>query len=632
VDLRIQTRILDLLVSYGIKGETDVAQIPYQAQKTQSFLGRTPHRTLRRATPESRGVASGHVRAFLQALERDTHSNLHTVLVLRHGMVIAEAAAPGYHVNTWALTHSMAKTITALAIGMLVDDGALTLDAKLVDLFREERPMMMSGRMKAITVRHLLTMSSGVTVFNEAASVAETTWVRSYLESSPTFDPGSRFHYNSMNSYILSAIVRKVTGQGLSELLTGRLWQPLDVRHAVWEYSPEGIEKGGWGLYLPPEDMAKLGQLLLNRGRWQGKPLVSEGWLQEMLSPAFVTDEAYGDYNYGYHIWLARDGSSYLFNGMLGQDIWVCPQNQIVVVVTAGNSELFQHSSTLRIIADYFGSNYHPKHYALAKNTLASQALRVAQKEFYRTRLWAKPLPKVGFWAGSVRRTLRLPIRPLPPQCREIEGTYLLAKNNTGMLPLFIRFMQNNHTAGLSRIVFSIEGEKMMISFLEGQADYTFEIGFYEHCLTELDFAGEKYLVAALGQFALNEDHEPVLKLSIQFPELPNTRQLKFFYTKRGMRIQCSELPGNHMVNSLLSTITDSGQKKSFLFNYFKTKLQSDTMQSRILQMISPQLFAERVELPALPEAPAIPEPHPKQVLPPPLRSDEKQGKKIAGS
>src|SRR5699024_4911566 len=136
-------------------------------------------------------------------------------------------------------------------------------------------------RFRSLTVRHLLTMTSGVD-FDEVGAVTEEDWVKCYFESGVRFEPGAEFAYNSMNSYLLSAIVRERTGQGLSQVLRPRVFVPLGFGRVHWETCPRGIEKGGWGLYLCPEDMAKIGQLLLQKGRWNGRQLVSEEFLREM--------------------------------------------------------------------------------------------------------------------------------------------------------------------------------------------------------------------------------------------------------------------------------------------------------------------------------------------------------------
>ena len=212
-----------------------------------------------RATPESQGVPSAHIADFLNALREDRTLDMHGVTVLRNGKVIAQAMFGAYDPNVWHITHSECKSITGLAIGMLIGEGKLSPDDRLIDLFAGRVGKLNALTHRNITVKHLLTMTSGVS-FNEAGSVTETDWVKCFFESAVPSEPGTSFNYNSMNTYLLSCVVRQVTGQGLTEYLTPRLFEPLGIENFFWEKCPMGNEKGGWGLYILPEDIAKIGR------------------------------------------------------------------------------------------------------------------------------------------------------------------------------------------------------------------------------------------------------------------------------------------------------------------------------------------------------------------------------------
>ena len=182
---------------------------------------------------------------------------------------------------------------------MLIDEGKLSLNDKIVDIFADRLNKLNKFTHRNITVRHLLTMTSGI-VFNVAGSVTENNWVKCFFESFLVSEPGKHFNYNSMNTYMLSAIVKTVSGHGLCEYLRPRLFEPLGIRNFYWEKCPMGIEKGGWGMYILPEDMLKIGQLLLNGGVWNGKRLISQEWIDAATSAQAAAPKSIGDFNYGY--------------------------------------------------------------------------------------------------------------------------------------------------------------------------------------------------------------------------------------------------------------------------------------------------------------------------------------------
>ena len=308
MDLRFQKRLLDLSIRMFVKGEGMPSPIKFAPQKTAILpaFPETAH-PFECASPEQVGLSEEYIKSYLSALEANREVNLHSLVVLRDGKLILSGSARPYSTLRPQLTYSMSKTVVAMAIGLLISEGKLSLDRRAYSLFPSSRlPALLSSRIKAITVEHLLTMQAGV-FFNEGGSVTEEDWVRSFFDSAVKFEPGTAFAYNSMNSYVLSAIVREVSGKSLNEFLEERLWKPLGITSHFWEKCPMGIEKGGWGLYLRPYDMAKLGQLMLDGGSFDGRRVLPRSWVHEMLrAHAEVPTEA-GNYNYGYQIctlWL----------------------------------------------------------------------------------------------------------------------------------------------------------------------------------------------------------------------------------------------------------------------------------------------------------------------------------------
>ena len=163
-------------------------------------------------------------------------------------------------------------------------------------------------------------MRAGV-IFGEAEALSEQDWVRAFLNSSLKGEPGTEFYYNSLNTYMLSAIVLRKTGKKLTDFLQERLFGPMGITDILWETCPSGIEKGGWGLYIRPEDIAKLGQLVMDEGMWHGQQLISAEYIRTATAAHASPPPELGDFDYGYQIWVGRKTPAFLFNGMLGQNV-----------------------------------------------------------------------------------------------------------------------------------------------------------------------------------------------------------------------------------------------------------------------------------------------------------------------
>ena len=613
MDILQQKKTLDLLYDFFVRGKTDPSRIPYIPAKCRTCGGEGVADFFPRATPEEKGVPSELITALLHDLEHNARVHMHAITVLCDGAVIAEANATPYDRRIPHLTHSMCKSITSLAIGFLYDEGRVELDTPVYRYFTGSQiPARLSGRMKSVTVRHLLTMTSGVS-FAEAGSVTEIDWVRAFFSADVKFEPGSRFAYNSMNTYILSALVRNQTGVGLTEYLRPRLFEPLGISDIFWEKCPLGTEKGGWGLYIAQEDLAKIGMLCLEGGIWGGRRLISKAWLDEATAEKVTVPEESGDFNYAYQIWTARNGSgSYLFNGMLGQNTWICPHNRIVIVANAGNGEFFQKGAMLAAFEARLGaSGFARSQTPLPRNRHAERVLRRAEQEFFETRAWVTPLPEPGRFARLMRRLRRLPLEPLPKLCRLLEGRVLrFPDNNSGILPTFVRLMQNNHSSGLREVRFAIEGERFFCIFDEGDgACYRVEVGFYRHARGRLSIRGEEYRIAACGGFTVDEDGRRLLKIDLCFTEIPHARRIKIFFDEDEPCLLLREVPGREVLDGLLRALPVNSPKSRGIVGFIRNRLNFDYILLKIYDKFEPKLIplpnpdTEGEALPLLPES-----------------------------
>ena len=353
------------LVLNMILGKTGGTRVDYFPQKPDFPFDAVYEQAFVRATPESQGISSDLFAALLRELDASKDTDMHHFMALCHGKVICECNFAPYPKGMWHITHSMCKSITGMAIGMLIEEGKLKLNENIYDIFSDHMNAFSKIFRPVITVENLLTMTSGVT-FNESGIVSGNDWLGSFLNASVNGKPGTEFQYNSLNTYVLSAIVTKRTGETLTEYLTPRLFGPLGITKYYWETCPKGITKGGWGLFICPEDMAKLGQLYLNHGIWHEKQIIPADWIRE--STTKQVDSIEGTYGYGYQIWMENRLNSFEFNGMLGQNVIVYPDLDMVIVTCAGNNELFQNNVMLDLIRDAFPQEYQASEYALPEN------------------------------------------------------------------------------------------------------------------------------------------------------------------------------------------------------------------------------------------------------------------------
>lgn len=566
------------LVLNMILGKTGGTRVDYFPQKPDFPFDAVYEQAFVRATPESQGISSDLFAALLRELDASKDTEMHHFMALRHGKVICECNFAPYPKGMWHITHSMCKSITGMAIGMLIEEEKLKLDENIYDIFPDHINAFSKIFRPVITVENLLTMTSGVT-FNESGIVSGNDWLGSFLNASVNGKPGTEFQYNSLNTYVLSAIVTKRTGETLTEYLTPRLFGPLGITKYYWETCPKGITKGGWGLFLCAEDMAKLGQLYLQRGKWNGQQLVSEYWIE--ISTARHLKTQNDTYGYGYQLWMEQRPGSFEYNGMLGQNVIIYPDMDMVLVTNAGNKEMFQDCIMLNIIRKYFPVNYHPAD-VLPENPLSYSLLKRLCGELENGENNNRSTSLRGGWKRNVvsrrkhsdkKYSYRISAAVDRPSdhhsfMRAVSGrTYVMEQQNIGIAPLFVQVFHNNMTDGISEISFTYDAGNFYVSFTEGEVIHKLPVGFGRAADGCVDLHGEHYLVATLGEFARDENDIPVLKLEVTFIEECVKRKVHiFFHEDNGIEIRWNETPGKKMILAGLSSITEE-LSGNFLYN-----------------------------------------------------------------
>lgn len=303
--------------------------------KTQNFL--------QHVTPESQGIASAAILQFIEAVESQIHE-FHSFILLRHGKVVAEGWWSPYGRAIPHMLFSLSKSFTSTAIGLAVAEGRFSIDDPVLSFFPDEKPAEMNEHWVAMRVRHLLSMSTGhaVDTMPPMIELSGGFWTKGFFEIPVVHPPGTHFLYNTGASYILSAILQKVTGMKLVDYLQTRLFEPLGITNATWEESPEGISTGGFGLNIKTEGIAAFGQLYLQKGMWESKQLVPQAWVEEATSSHISngtdpkSDWAQG---YGYQFWRCRH-NAYRGDGAFGQYCIVMPEQDAVLAITAGVADM----------------------------------------------------------------------------------------------------------------------------------------------------------------------------------------------------------------------------------------------------------------------------------------------------
>ena len=288
-------------------------------------------------------------------------NEVHSIIVVKDGNVVYERYEPGHEPEVRHIMWSASKTFTATAVGFAVQDGLLSVEDKVVRFFTdEELPAERSPWLEQMSIKNLLTMSSGIEPVHGGIPRygVDYDWAKTELNQPLYFEPGTRFRYDSYDSYLLSVIVSRVTGMRMDEYLDGKLFKPLGITGWFWETSPQNYSSGGWGLYIKPESFTKMGQFLLQEGTWNGKRLLSSEWVEEASqahlmqyagtdpTPEQLEEYAKDDKNcgYGYQCWRCP-GGGYRLDGAWGQYCFVYPDLNLVI-------SCFAHSNNTRLLKD----------------------------------------------------------------------------------------------------------------------------------------------------------------------------------------------------------------------------------------------------------------------------------------
>ncbi len=558
---------------------------PIEFDERKPLLSPNGERFFERVTPESCGIDSEYIRDYVRELCDDRRIGLHSIMLMRDGKVFFEATKRLQDEKYPKATFSECKSVVALAIGVLVTKGQLKLNEKVVNIFSDKASPMAKIVLGNLTVKHLLNMTSPVT-FGEAEAMVTKDWIKGYLNSDVEGSCGRKFKYNSLNTYMLSAIIIERTGMSLSEFLDSSIFGSLKITDYYWEKCPNGLEKGGWGLYIRREDMAKLGVLVMQKGVWNGKRLVSDRFLEEATKAKIAAPTEFGDYDYGYHIWSGRECDSFLFNGVYGQNLLGYRDSKIIIVSNCGNGDTFQQSPFFDITHKYFNREF--------KNMLQENAEKQAMLDELKAQFASgEAFRRKSFLSPSKNtRDLQEDLSMLDGKRFSFSGSNA---TSTGIMPLLLQLMQGNYTKGLTEIDFKKRDDKLEISFIENDETHKLNVGFSEPVKSIVSCHNEVFTLLSIGHFTENEDGIPTLMVDCDFMETPFSRCYKFYFDKATPYAIFSEAPGND-ISRIASVVSGTMMPNIEKMGNMVTKFDGDYFNVKFDKAFSPRMVMEEIK------------------------------------
>ena len=618
----------------------DISNIEFSAQKPMFPMNSFDETYLPRSTPEEMGVDSRFLLDLFKSLYENNSCHIHKLMAVRNGHVIGEFASYPFDMDTWHVTHSMCKSVTGMAIGFLVSEGKLKLEDKISDIFSSKINPLQHFFSNSITVKHLLTMSSGV-AFNESGAISADDWRKLFLEASQKNAPGTVFEYNSMNSYMLSAIVTEVTGENMMDYLRPRLFEPLGIKRVFWESCKQNISKGGWGMFLRIEDMAKLGQLYLNKGMYNGKQILPADWVEEATKTQIETGKEASP-GYGYQLWTGNDRpGAYTFNGMLGQNVYCYPDINMMIITNAGNDDLFQSGNMSSIVREAMARiEVSDAPIPVNDEVLRNQKLL---KDFIDNATAARKDTAKAFYGGWDSKQILMnkgktkPIRRLVSSQKNtirkmssenivhkrflnrINGlSYDMDDTGVGIMPLLMQVMHNNYTDGISNIGFEYNEKKDIFYLIIKEGELYHRIRCTkrgdEPFYNDINEHGEQYKLAVITELSSDEYGRYVLKNEFYFIEDSTTRVMNIYFGKReplqhdnpkdafaagipeNIGIRFDEIPGSAMLFGILDQFGSLDQIKGingFVVNWLNDYGAMDALTVAIRDTVRPKLHGK---------------------------------------
>ncbi len=484
----------------------------------------------RAAFPEEVGVSSDIVARLIEDIEAN-NIETHSLMIVRHGKVAYEQWRKPYGPDLMHIMYSVSKSVTSTAAGFAVSEGLLTLDTKLIDVFPEYRRNKDDEDLENITLHHLLNMTAGKAV-SIVTDKTSKNWVKDFINTKQGYPPGEGWSYISENTYCVVAMIAKLTGQTLTEYLTPRLYEPLGIETTQWERDSQGIETGGWGLFLKTEDLAKIALCYLNKGVYNGKQVIPKDWIELATADQTTGTEGAPEHGYGYFIWGCSQKNTYRFDGMFSQFAYIYKDLDAVIVTT--NNEINEdkmHQCLARHDLDMFFDGEAPETVEIPEFTELAE-IEASERQPEREKKIEGKTIKVAF--NPMLATIGFPL---------------------SILTFPAVYMSAYRPGPMDNIRFNFYDDECTMYWTEGKEANIIHIGLDGKARHSKIMLGKlRYTLCSSGAWL----DDRTLEIWIRPLESINQRRLKFTFKGSSVNIAPSSMPTlPYLANELVPTLQD---------------------------------------------------------------------------
>lgn len=571
MSIQMDFKFIDFLLKYT-SGKIDDMPL-YQGNDVSEFIAADKSTDIQYACPGKKGVSASAVKKLYNTLAADDKVNLSGFGMMVDGEVVAEYYKAPYKKDYRRVSFSMCKSVISMAVGIAEYEGLLSLNEKVSDIFTTHDGVFFKRGMKDITIKHLLTMTSCVS-FDEVGSVFTMDWRRAYMSSDISCVSEAGFSYNSMNTYMLAAVIVRRTGKSVMDYLKEKLFDDMKLYDITWDKCPMGIEKGGFGMKLSLVDMLKLGQLYLNNGMWmvdgEKKQLIPKEWVEESTKMHVRLDRN-NIAGYGYHIWLLTDGSI-LYNGVFGQNVYVNRDRGIVIATTASSYDIFPDGRVVRLLSEFAAcdSNFKPK----ITNNIPCFRGSVFKK-------YMNKLSDMSSYAANLFRQYFGAQFGIEYKFDEYAGS---------ILPISIQCVYSVYQTGIRSMKLGFKDDILYFKVCENGILYNIRLGYKKgepYIYQILEIRGKSFPIAAGAVVAFDEDDKPLIKIKIIYLEEVGMMTFKLMFEGGKLLLRTMELPRLYNVAGKLSK-EEYIKKKSYkipIKNIFETP---DYMKYKLKKVLEP--------------------------------------------
>ncbi len=497
----------------------------------------------RAKTPEEVGVSSEAVLAMINDINA-SQAEEHGFMIIRHGKVAAESFKKPYSADMPHIMYSASKPVTSTAIGFAVNEGLITTETKVIDIFPEFRTKKNDEKLDKVTVKHLLTMSAGK-MPNLLANKTKDKWLNHFFDAKWIFDPGNGWEYINENIFLLCAIIVRVTGKSVTEYLKPRLWDPLGIDSYFWETDPKGVESGGWGLFLSAESLGKFALCYLQGGIFDNKQVIPAEWakIAVLNHKNLNEDESPNeDGGYGYCFWREKgDRKSYRAEGMFSEIGIVFEDHDAIIVSLGGEMDSGK--------AHKFIFNNFPK--GFIDSTSGTKTNAELEKAILNRENKALPAEKHSKFENIING-------------KRIKFKYNMLLNIIGfpmsVLPLASTYMTKDRAGNINNVTFKFNGNECKLTWSEGDETNTVICGMDgEYRKSSIKLASTKYTAFSCAAWS----GENKLTVWIIPVECIGKRILEFEFNGKNVNMTPSTIPDlSVMVNSISGGVTQYVKNK----------------------------------------------------------------------